>query len=399
MEFKPIFMRLLIILSLAGVFVQSCQPSKESPQKIDTEIYAEIQQALLDAEPGDTVFFPKGKFQFDRPLSLEGVNQVTLLGAGMDATIFSFKGQKTGAEGIRITANQVVLQGFTVVDSKGDAIKLIDCDDITIRSVKTTWSGGSLASNGGYGLYPVSSKNVLIENCEAWFASDAGIYVGQCEDVIVRNNLASGNVAGIEIENCTRSAVYGNTAEGNTGGILIFNLPDLPAGNGKEAQIFQNIIRNNNLKNFAPSGNIVANVPPGTGIILLAAEEVEIFNNQILDHKTMGVSIASYAIFDLPWENQQFDPYTKSISLFNNTYQRKKTLPDFTSDFGRMINFLFPGRPQDIIYDGIFPEGTEGVNPMKICIKEEQKDLRFAAVDFDNEFDNVNQNISDFACR
>ncbi|MEY2950495.1 MAG: parallel beta-helix domain-containing protein [Saprospiraceae bacterium] len=392
-------MRLFAILFLFGWVFQSCQSPKESPVKIDTDIYAEIQQALLDAEPGDTVFFPKGKFEFDRPLSLEGVENVTLLGAGMDATILSFKGQKTGAEGLRITADQVVLQDFTVVDSKGDAIKLIDCDGITIRSVKTTWSGGSLESNGGYGLYPVSSKNVLIEKCEAWFASDAGIYVGQCEDVIVRNNLASGNVAGIEIENCIRSTVYQNTAEGNTGGILIFNLPDLPAGNGKEAKIFQNIIRGNNLKNFAPAGNIVASVPPGTGIILLAAEEVEIFNNEIIDHKTMGVSIASYSIFDLPWEDQEFDPFTKSVTLFNNTYQRKKTLPDFTSDFGRMINFLFPGKPQDIIYDGIFPEGTEGVNPMKICINEKQDDLRFASVDFAHEFEHVNQNISDFACK
>lgn len=393
-------MRLSLCLALLiGFAAQGCQNSNESIPLIDVEIYTQLQQALLEAQPGDTVLFPKGKFEFDRPLSLEGVARVTILGAGMDETILSFRGQKTGAEGLRITADQVVLEGFTVIDSKGDAIKLIDCDGITIRSVKTTWSGGSQETNGGYGLYPVSSKNVLIENCEAWFASDAGIYVGQCEDVIVRNNWASGNVAGIEIENCIRSTVYSNTAEGNTGGILIFNLPDLPAGNGREAKIFKNTIKSNNLRNFAPSGNIVASVPPGTGIILLAAEEVEIFNNEILDHKTMGVSIASYSIFEEPWEDQNFEPFTKSISLFDNTYQRKKTLPDFTSDFGLMINYLFPGRPQDIVYDGIFPEGTEGINPMKICIEENQEDLRFAAVDFANEFENVNQNISDFACK
>ncbi len=215
-------MRLIFLLTCISLFAQSCQSPNEPPPIINTDVYAEIQQALLEAQPGDTVLLPKGQFEFDRPLSLEGVANVTLLGAGMDQTIFSFKGQKTGAEGLRITADQVVLEGFTVVDSKGDAIKLIDCDGITIRSVKTTWSGGSQPSNGGYGLYPVSSKNVLIEKCEAWYASDAGIYVGQCEDVIVRNNLASGNVAGIEIENCTRSTVYHNTAEGNTGGILIF---------------------------------------------------------------------------------------------------------------------------------------------------------------------------------
>ena len=30
-------------------------------------------------------------------------------------------------------------------------------------------------------LYPVQCQNVLIENCSAMGASDAGLYVGQCK--------------------------------------------------------------------------------------------------------------------------------------------------------------------------------------------------------------------------
>lgn len=50
-------------------------------------------------------------------------------------------------------------------------------------------------------------------------ASDAGIYVRQSRDVIVRNSRAEFNVAGIEIENTVNADVYGNTATNNTGGI------------------------------------------------------------------------------------------------------------------------------------------------------------------------------------
>jgi len=36
-------------------------------------------------------------------------------------------------------------------------------------------TGGLSETNGGYGLYPVLSKNVLSEDCIARDASDAGI--------------------------------------------------------------------------------------------------------------------------------------------------------------------------------------------------------------------------------
>ena len=39
-------------------------------------------------------------------------------------------------------------------------------------------------------LYPVQCKNVLIDGCVAIGASDAGIYVGQSQYVIVRNSKA-----------------------------------------------------------------------------------------------------------------------------------------------------------------------------------------------------------------
>ena len=378
----------------------ACQDTdNEAPNVVSTDFYQQIQSQLINAEAGDVIKIPAGTYLLDRPLSLDGISNVTIQGAGMDQTILSFKGQKAGAEGLRITADSATIENLTILDTKGDAIKAQDCKQITFRKVRTSWSGGAKAENGGYGFYPVSSENVLIDSCEASYASDAGIYVGQCKNVVVRNSYAFENVAGIEIENCTDAEVYNNLAENNTGGILIFDLPDLPAGNGYGCKVYQNTIKENNHKNFAPEGNIVGIVPPGTGMILLAAKGLEIFNNKIIGHKTMGVAIASYQITELEWKDENYDPFSYNIYLHDNTYERKRAVPDLSKDFGKLINFLFPGKPQDIIYDGITKEETGGGdNPMDICIKENPDDLRFANVDAANEFENVVKDLSNYKC-
>ncbi len=124
--------------------------------------------------------------------------------------------------------------------------------------------------------------------------------MGQSENIVVKNSLAFGNVAGIEIENCDNAEVFGNTARDNAGGILVFNLPGLPKSDGKGTKIYDNDVIDNNHENFAtplgdgPNGNTVTMIPPGSGIVLLAAKEVEVFGNRILRNKTTG--IASQAI-------------------------------------------------------------------------------------------------------
>src|SRR3546814_5024171 len=117
-----------------------------------------------------------------------------------------------------------------------------------MRRVRAEWTGGPSTDNGAYGLYPVQVDNVLIEDSVVKGASDAGIYVGQSTNIIVRNNRAEGNVAGIEIENSTGADVYGNTTTGNTGGILLFNIPDLPVPASNTRVYRKKSVPNNNAK-------------------------------------------------------------------------------------------------------------------------------------------------------
>ncbi|MBK8507006.1 MAG: right-handed parallel beta-helix repeat-containing protein [Saprospiraceae bacterium] len=367
---RNIFIFILIIAVLAG-----CQDKKSEPVA-DVSFAKELQKNLIMADSGSTIVIPEGFFQFDRSISLDGINHVTIKGAGKDKSILSFLGQKDGAEGMLIKANNILLEGFTIQDSEGDALKIQSSDHVTIRNVNTTWTQGAKSSNGGYGLYPVDCSNVLIEHCEASYASDAGIYVGQSRRVIMRNNLAHHNVAGIEIENSQDVEAFDNVAENNTGGILIFDMPGLPQANGARVKVYNNISRDNNFENFAPEGGVVSTLPPGSGILVIAHRDVEIYNNKITGYKTLGLGVISWLFTQRPFDTiNGYDPYYKNVYVHDNVLVRKQAIPDLSKEFGQMINALFIGKPQDIMIDGIFDPEDKINNP--ICFQNNGEELRF----------------------
>jgi len=340
------------------------------------EFEKDFQLKLILAEPGDTIKLESGLFPILGTLSMEGKENIVIRGAGMNGTVLSFAGQVEGAQGLSITnCTNITLEDFTVQNAKGDAIKCQYVDGITFRRVKAQWLGGPKPTNGAYGLYPVQCENVLIEHCVAIAASDAGIYVGQSKDIIVRFSEAFDNVAGIEIENSTRADVYGNNVHGNTGGILVFDLPDLAVKEGKQVRIFDNIIKDNNIDNFAPEGNIVGKVPSGTGIMVMATEQVEVFDNTIINNKTAGTAVVSYYITEEETKDSQYNPYTSAIYIHNNIYRRAPQIPTLDHDIGLLLFVRFFREVPDIIYDGM-PDpkyvGDNGLIPdsRRLCIAD-----------------------------
>ena len=340
------------------------------------EFEKDFQLKLILAEPGDTIKLESGLFPILGTLSMEGKENIVIRGAGMNGTILSFAGQVEGAQGLSITnCTNITLEDFTVQDAKGDAIKCQYVDGITFRRVKAQWLGGPKPTNGAYGLYPVQCENVLIEHCVAIAASDAGLYVGQSKDIIVRFSEAFDNVAGIEIENSTRADVYGNNVHGNAGGILVFDLPDLAVKEGKQVRIFDNIVKDNNIDNFAPEGNIVGKVPSGTGIMVMATEQVEVFDNTIINNKTAGTAVVSYYITEEETKDSQYNPYTSAIYIHHNIYRRAPQIPTLDHDIGLLLFIHFFRDVPDIIYDGM-PDpryvGDNGLIPdsRRLCIAD-----------------------------
>jgi parallel beta-helix repeat protein len=363
-----------------------------------------VQTALINATAGDVIFFESGTYAFTKGLSLD-VDGVTIRGRGMNKSILSFKGQIDGAEGLLVTADDFTIEDIAIEDTAGDAIKVIGSTGVTFRRTRAEWTNGPDEGNGAYGLYPVECTNVLIEGSVAKGASDAGVYVGQSTNIIVRNNRAELNVAGIEIENSFDADVYGNVATQNTGGILVFNLPGLQIKNGARTRVFDNEVYENNTPNFAPVGNIVGKVPTGTGFASIAAHQVEVFGNSFRDNDTVNFAIISYLLTELDYTDAEYDPYSDRVYAYDNEMTGGGAMPGGELGFVlvQALVTVMPAPVQvpDIVFDGyIDPAKAEGSGfkpEFNLCFQN-NGDADFGNLDAANMHANVSFDASPHDC-
>ena len=321
-----------------------------------------LQGALLEAPAGSTVCMAAGTFRLNTEVSISGEG-VTLRGASRDTTILDFGTQDLGANGVKVSGDNVTIKALTVKDTPGDGIRGEDVKNITYDDVAVIWTAVNSLDNGAYGFYPVGCTGVTIRNSLVIGARDAGIYVGQSTGILVEDNEAHGNVAGIEIENSTGATVRRNHAHDNTAGILIFNLPGLPVKDGKQTLAYENKVENNNLDNFAKAGTVVAEVPPGLGFMILASDSNEIRDNTITGHRSTGIVIAEYSdvLFE-PFDDKEFDIYAQGNFVHHNTFSNNGADP------AELILFIMNGMlapAPDIMLDGCIDASVDNTDGSK----------------------------------
>lgn len=286
--------------------------------------------ALFDVPDDATVVLPKGRFLVTETITVTSASGITLTGHGINETILDFSGSD-GDDAIRFEGGvDITIRDFGVYEAKKNGIKTVSANGVHMTHTATVWEGELEANNGAYGLYPLQSQNILVEHNYAYGSADAGIYVGQSNNIVVRDNTAVNNVAGIEIENSTMADVYNNLATGNTGGILAFDLPGLDQAYGGNIRIFNNTVYANNAENVGSGA--VGIVPPGTGILIFAASDVEVYHNDITDNETTAISIASYFLSDDDVANYPanygttmangWSPLVKNVYMHNNLIAR-----------------------------------------------------------------------------
>lgn len=379
---------------LAAFITVGCSSPEEPSRAVDDSFQRDLLTQLITAQPGDVILIPAGTHEITRGLSLN-VSGVTIRGEGMDRSILSFRNQVQGAEGLLVSASDFTIEDLAIEDTRGDALKINEGSNIVVRRVRTEWTNGPDEENGAYGIYPVQTGNVLLEESVAIGASDAGIYVGQSNNVIVRNNRAEYNVAGIEIENTVSADVYGNTAVNNTGGILVFDMPDLPQS-GHSTRVFRNTISNNNTENFGAEGTPVASVPAGSGVVINSGDRIEIFDNDIADNDTANIIISSY--YATGYQGQYdvadvYDPYPESIYIYGNRFYGGGESPDgLDLQALRLAVFGIGGSFPDILWDGYVnadkADADGDLNPeYAICVDND--DAEVLNVDLPNDSANV----------
>ena len=398
----------------------------------------EMLDATANAQPGDTIEFDCGFFELSSAIQLSFTEDILVKGCGVDETVLSFRTAESTQEGILAdNVRGLVVEDLTIADSAGNGIELRSVDHATLRRVRTYWSSGggknspdplttdnwndgrlhvactepprlnpnapenegmmqeypdyepSVAA-GRYGVYPVKSRNILVTEVESIGASDAGIYVGQSSNSIIEKSRAAYNVFGFEIENVQGGEYRDNLAECNTGGFLVYDLDGLTQY-GSRTRMYNNISRNNNTYNFAKTGSIVSQIPNGSGMITLAYDQIDVFDNTFEDNEFAGIIHISYELLPdgagRPSHDRKIDYYTEGMHIFGNTFRNSGgNVPEPTSsdianeEIARLLPALVASKIQ----------AACGSSPID-CPADEKGGYRGAHIIFDGLEDSYNE--------
>jgi len=302
-------------LEMDGKQIKYIEPEKNNIERIGKKliIYSgqSIQAGIEIAEDGDTVFVQSG--EYFEALMIDKSN-ITIIGDTKNGDLPVLNGKNILPDAGVGTGSNIEINGFIIKDYTANGLMLNRSRNVSFRNVHCK-------NTGLYGLYPVECVEVLVEDCSVTGISDAGIYIGQSKDIVVRNNVTYGNVTGIEIENSVNALVENNEVYDNAGGILVFLLPNNPSKVSLNCRIVNNYIYKNNHVNFGEPGSIVSNVPQGTGLMIMAGDSVEVTGNRFHDNQSFGASVIGLDLFfgnDFVYD---VDPIPDACWLHDNEYR------------------------------------------------------------------------------
>lgn len=267
-------------------------------------------------------------------LTIVGPRTAILDGSGLEGL--------TGID-VRPAAGVTQLDGFNLV---GLSIRDYGRNGVFLRSVPDyRLLSGEYINNQEYGLFPVRSTNGLIERNEVSGANDTGIYVGQSKGATVQNNHAFDNTIGIEIENSTDMKVLNNSIENNSLGIFGVVLPGRSIPMTKQLIIADNSSLNNNRFNPVTDPlDVLSRLPSGLGMLFLATDEMNVFDNEITGNGSVGLGLLSLPP-DLAALDPLVDPTPDWNVFFDNVVLGNGNNPD-----PKLALLGLP--PVDILWDG-----------------------------------------------
>jgi len=289
------------------------------PQTLTVKQGELIQAAVDRARPGDTIEVMPGIYKEEVKIDLDnitirGITHEILPGDTTGSVRRPvLDGDKKLSDGVLATGSNFVIENFDIRDYIANGVVAQHARNVMFRDLR-------IDSTGLYGVYPVSCTGVRIERCVATGIADAALYVGQSRDIVVRDSEAYNNVTGIEIENSINAVVENNYVHDNTGGILVFILPNNPSKAGHNCIVRNNRVINNNHANFANPNSIVANVPPGTGVMVMAADNNEVTGNEIRDNDCYGVAVFSLEVAFEKGTAFDVGPAPENNWIHDNTY-------------------------------------------------------------------------------
>jgi parallel beta-helix repeat protein len=301
----------MVLLPL-GLVAGLLLPALSSARNLNVHAGQSIQRAVDRAHPGDRIYIRPGVYhEQGSPCPAEPghecavvveEDEISLIGRPRRDAPVVIENAGDQDEGIAVgrtsdpsclSDESARVQGslITNVQANGfedDGVFLFCVDNWRVTNVQAI-------DDNEYGIFPSHVGPGRIDHSFASGANDTGLYIGQSHDVEVDHNTATGNVSGFEIENSSNVFAHDNESYGNTGGLLSFTLPDLDVKSNHDNEIANNNIHDNDKANTCVEpGDAVCAVPPGTGILVLAADTNHVHDNSVTGNNTFGIAVANY---------------------------------------------------------------------------------------------------------
>jgi len=267
-----------------------------------------IMAAVKLAQPGDTIQVMPGRYHETVYIDKDDIRIIGVIQEGRRATM---DGEEKLNDAILYSGNNIVVENLLITKYKGNAIMGQAGNNFEIRN-------NVIVDTGVYGIFPQLGKNGIVEHNVISGIEDAAIYVGMSDNIHVAHNEVFDSVAGIEIENSRHAIVENNYVHNNTGGILAFITPGLPVKTTFDVIIRNNFIVDNNTANFGAPGSTVAGIPAGTGILIMAADEVIVEGNIISNNKTAGIIITDHQNAPNTTIDPESDPAPDKVMILDN---------------------------------------------------------------------------------
>jgi nitrous oxidase accessory protein NosD len=293
-----------------------------------------IQAAVNRASPGDTVLIKPGVYHQSVQIRTDGI---TLRGSGdfSGGTVLvppkSFP--KTlcnaafGRTGVCILAKSVnpktgavirsvrddTVTGLLVARFPGNGVFGYGTDGLTVTRVVAV-------NDGDYGISRFVSTRTLFADDVAIGNHEAGFYVGDSPDAdtVVRDDQAFGNQFGIFVRHAREVLVTDNLVSGNCEGIMVLD-DGQPGGAGRVTVVDNRVVSNN--KFCAKHGDTPVNLQGG-GILLLGATNSLVADNSVSGNSgkqinSGGIVVAS-AHSLTHGSNPDFDTVTRNSAFRNH---------------------------------------------------------------------------------
>lgn len=267
-----------------------------------------IQDAVNTAQPGDTIRVMPGTYIETVYIDKDSIRLIGVIEEGKWPTL---EGERRLNDAVLYSGNNIVVENLKIMHYKGNAIMGQAGNNFEIRN-------NLIVDTGVYGIFPQLGQNGIVEGNIVSGIEDAAIYIGMSDNVHVAHNEVFDSVAGIEIENSRHAIVENNYVHNNTGGVLAFITPGLPIKTTTDVIIRNNFIIDNNTANFGAPGSTVSGIPAGTGVLIMAADEVVVEDNIITGNKTAGILVVDHHNASNVTMDPDSDPVPDKVAILDN---------------------------------------------------------------------------------